>query len=459
MFDPVHPIAGLRPADYNPRVITADVLRRLQESITNLGFCKNIVVTESGLILAGHQRTKAATALGLSTCPAYVLATKAEMDEVRFNQLHNGTDLDCPEPVHVPPSSVEGWATIPGAAVEGNLRSIGAATRKDTADLIAKYGPWGNAVATQDGTVICNGQYALTAKLLGCELRVYYVSQERAQAGAGYLTQEYGRFSYAHLPKQTWNQTFAQLYRLRTSTDHMVESVLYREDVIPWLIDHPKARVLDFGCGQGDYVRSLAKKGYAIQGVEFYARTGQSIDLGKVAKMVHAVADGLRTRGRWDAVVLDSVLNSTDSQAAEDALLGTLRALCRPGGRVFFSARDRAPIGGTRSTKDASASGKSQTRFLDDSGYTASITHGSWFYQRFHTTEQMTAMVGLFGGTSADVRRRQGCFQCAVTNARPQAAEEAEAALAFEFNLPLPGGRSHGYDDLIVDAWRKRADP
>ena len=45
-------------------------------------------------------------------------------------------------------------------------------------------------------------------------------------------------------------------------------------------------RILDFGCGQADYVRKLSKIGYDIHGVELFYRSGNFIDATTVHKMI-----------------------------------------------------------------------------------------------------------------------------------------------------------------------------
>lgn len=98
-----HPIAGLKGADYNPRRIDPGAVDRLIESLKVLGVCKPIIV-RNNTIVAGHQRTRALRMSGITHAPCYLLNhDTTSYDEVRFNQLHNGTDLDTgDEAVRVP---------------------------------------------------------------------------------------------------------------------------------------------------------------------------------------------------------------------------------------------------------------------------------------------------------------------------------------------------------------------
>lgn len=59
-------IKDIQPAKYNPRRISDDKKEQLKESIRENGFCIPILVNKANnVIIAGHQRTKAATELGI----------------------------------------------------------------------------------------------------------------------------------------------------------------------------------------------------------------------------------------------------------------------------------------------------------------------------------------------------------------------------------------------------------
>ena len=94
MLELDYPIKDLVGADYNPREIDEESLKTLRQSIKTLGIVKPIIVS-GNLIVAGHQRTKALLAAGIDKAPVYLLPENInQTDEIRFNQLHNGTDFD-----------------------------------------------------------------------------------------------------------------------------------------------------------------------------------------------------------------------------------------------------------------------------------------------------------------------------------------------------------------------------
>ena len=84
----------LAPATYNPRIISEKQFEELQESIKEIGFVIPIIANRKRkTIIAGHQRTKAAKALGIKSVPVFWCKEIEVGDEIQFNQFHNGCDI------------------------------------------------------------------------------------------------------------------------------------------------------------------------------------------------------------------------------------------------------------------------------------------------------------------------------------------------------------------------------
>jgi len=63
-------IDSLKPFDGNPRKISEKGLEKLKKSVESFGFTNPVLVQRSTrMIIAGHQRLKAAKAAGLETVP------------------------------------------------------------------------------------------------------------------------------------------------------------------------------------------------------------------------------------------------------------------------------------------------------------------------------------------------------------------------------------------------------
>lgn len=85
----------IKPAAYNPRRISESAFKELQGSLKTLGFILPIIVNKDNMtIVAGHQRTKAATAIGLEEAPCYFVSGIDIESEIMFNQIHNGVELE-----------------------------------------------------------------------------------------------------------------------------------------------------------------------------------------------------------------------------------------------------------------------------------------------------------------------------------------------------------------------------
>ena len=473
MFVPDYPTEHLKPAPYNPRAIAPDALDNLKASIGRIGFVKPIIV-DTRHVIAGHQRTKAARALGRTTVPAFVINRPVvEVDEVRFNQLHNGTDIDvCDVTVRVPPGP-EGFADVPAAQVDAPLKAGGATVRRQIADLVVKYGPWGGAVATLDGLVISSQQYAIACKVLGVPVRVYRLPHDKAAEASTWFQKQYGAYSYAHLPKETFIQALAQPKRLRQTkdTDNVLgnngQSFCYTKLLEPRLF--PGARVLDFGCGHGDYALRFQQKGHRILPLEFFRQLGgrPQIDTAAVHRMVDRVLEDFATHGPFDFVICEAVINSVDTLEAEASVLGCMNLFAKMGGTIIWAGRalndEVGGVGRLDSSEATSDRLRREIEFLDEHGFSGiyrvpfGATGGRWFYQKFHSraqAEQLTRDYGFDQDARFWWAKSFGNWRGLGVKCRELPRAQCEAALRFEFNLPWPSGTVNRHEDAVA-AYRK----
>lgn len=83
------PIAELKAAPYNPRTITEDALKGLQESINRFGLVQPVVFNKrTGHVVAGHQRLKALKAMNYTTALTVIVDYAPEI-EVEANLSMN----------------------------------------------------------------------------------------------------------------------------------------------------------------------------------------------------------------------------------------------------------------------------------------------------------------------------------------------------------------------------------
>lgn len=449
VFEPAFPIHQLRPADYNPRQISEQSLADLATSLKTLGIVKPVVALQDGLIVAGHQRTRAAVMAGFTETPVCFLSKKPNpQDEIRFNQLHNGTDNDSgDEAARVEQATVPGFAMV--KLLSGNFRAAGASIRSEVARMLSSYGNWGGCVATMDGEVLSGGSYALAASAIGYDVRVYYVDDARAARVRELFAKQYGRYHYGKIERQTFNQTFAQMFRLR-GIKKANASPTYE-----WLLEDTSksARILDFGCGQGDYVRALGEQGYDIQGLEFFCRDGNALDVAAAQRMIDTLILSLRFKGLFEVVICDYVLNSVDSQQAEDDVMACVNAFLKPGGIAYFSGRPMSRINaGANMTKRIGA--HREVEFLDENNISALFRGGEWFFQKFHDREQIEAIVAKHfrDDGSYEQRGKSSSWQVRVVKGKQSAG--IVDGITREFDLPLPGGKSFGRHADVLKAMR-----
>lgn len=382
-----------------------------------------------------------------------------QTDEIRFNQLHNGTDFDSgDERAWVGRSENLGFEMVLPIKLRGNMRAKMANVRNEICKLIIKYGNWGACVATQAGKVIHAGQYVLACKAMGIPARVYRIPNNMAQQATEFLNKKYGKFSYEHLAKTTFIQTFAQKFRLRN--DEEVEkpfnaSPTYEKSLIPNC--KKGERIFDFGCGQADYVKKLRKKGYDIHGVELFYRKGNFIDSTMVHKMIDNLCEQLETKGLFDIVICDYVLNSVDSMTAENDVLTVVNAMCRMGGKIYFSGRAREKIDmQDRTTYAGEAKSHRYIEFLDDDGFSALFRKGHWFYQKFHRKSEAIALGRRFiNTTEAKLERHNPGVWCmsGIKNIviSPKMVEES---IVREFEMLHPDGKPIGRSADVIKAYR-----
>jgi ParB family chromosome partitioning protein len=433
-------ITRIKPAQYNPRKISDESLKTLQDSVKLLGIVKPIIIL-GDTIIAGHQRTKALIAEGINVAPAYLLHESVNTyDEMTFNQLHNGTDMDTgDEDAWVEPSETLGYKD--SKVIAGNRKASGANIRQEINKMILRFGPWGACVATKSGKVIHAAQYAISCLILNIPCRVYYIEDAKEKLYTSYLNQPYGEFSYDHIKKDPFVQTYAQPLRLSKNPNAQKEnrSPTYETKIIPWLKANPELRFLDFGCGRGDYVREIKKGGFKITGVEFFVKKGgKALNIEATHLMVDELVHELKTNGKFDIVMADYVLNSVVSKQAESDVVNCINIFCKMGGKVLFSghrveAVEKKTLSKIAANKTAFTRG---IEFRDKDNFTGSINKGLWFFQMSHTDEQAQQLAPDHGMEIVSYKKA-GFFWFLEARKIAEIPEaEARASIEREFNMP-----------------------
>ena len=90
--------------------------------------------------------------------------------------------------------------------------------------------------------------------------------------------------------------------------------------------------------------------------------------------------------------------------------------------------------------------------FLDANNFTATYRKGNWYYQHYHTKEQIAEAVEKAGMRIDSLKWGGSSFQAECSRSRQLTEAEARKAIDFEFTLPLPGGKRYARNDEVWDA-------
>lgn len=430
----------IKPADYNPRRISDSAFTELKGSLKTLGFILPIIVNRENMtIVAGHQRTKAAMAIGLTEAPCYYVSGIDIESEVRFNQVHNGIELE-PD-IHSECLNVRAPGFYDDIAAEDFIIKDSKATIvKDMCQLMVNYGNALCAIVIGSECVFGNN-YIKAAKITGMPIHCCFVEESKRAMFEYYFKQDYGVFSYDHIERGDFVQGLAQPPRLKV----LPWSCLY-EIVVPHLQneDRKSVKVFDFGCGKAQYITKLHKQlGYrnAI-GLEFFNHNTVGISVEHGQEMVDDFIAFVKANGKFDYVICDAVINSVNTQEAEDAVLMCLNLFCKMGGKIFISGRNLEYMK-QQTEANRNTTPMMSINFFDENGLTAIMKQGQWFFQKFLTDEDVDKIIKRMGFDVFVRKKSSGYFFIGANKTKDFPKEEYAKAVDYEFNLKLPNNRRY----------------
>ncbi|MFE2346058.1 methyltransferase domain-containing protein [Kitasatospora cineracea] len=452
-----YPLAGLKPAPYNPRRLSDEAFDRLQRSLALFGCVKPVIVNGNSILIAGHQRTKSLKAIGQTHAPAILLDGHVSTgDEVQFNLLHNSVETDGSK-VRVPRSGPDahGWEWIKPEDVTAVSRS-NAAIQSEIRRLVTRYGTWGSIVADSAGRVILNNDYAVVVADLKLPLLCYRLSVQEADELAVWLDGEYGVYDYTQLGIRAYNQHWCQMHRLGGDEGDSNKSTTYEQHVLPEL--RRGQRVMDFGAGELAYIKRVRDQGWDAHWYEPHVKAKGKENALDVAATVSHIRDLQRdvpANGLYDVVVLDSVINSVTSLEFEDAVVTACNSLLAADGVFYTGTRSLGSVERRMSGKKARHNGRYRRaiEFLDENGFTATFRKGVWTMQRFHSPETLRELMERFFG-EVEIRGNPsgGNIYAVCRKPLPLPEEQRRAALELEFNMEYPGEYRHNRHRPLVEA-------
>lgn len=444
-------IANITPAEYNPREISDEQFEELKGSIGSLGMISPILVnSKNNVIIAGHQRTKACKAIGISTVPVIFIDGIMLGDEIKFNQLHNAIDRTEKKKSYL----YKEFPKEKFLEIQSDSFTIGSTSAsfvKEICKLMNRYGNCLSCIVCK-GEVIVGENYIKACTLLNLPVNTYICDDEKMDILKKYMYQDYGEYSYKGIERQTFVQGLAQMHRSTEKKEGKKQnaSTLYEKLVLPYAYGKDVS-ILDFGCGKGDYIRMLSQKHKAV-GVEFYNNNGKQIIVSKGNKQIDSLIDHISANGLFDVVVCDSVLNSVDSVEAEISVISCLNLFLKEGGKLFISGR---PVESTLRKEISRDIGNTvrYLEFLDSDNFTANFREGKWYFQHYNSKEKISELLETLGFNVENVYwgKYVSCsFQIVCTKRENLKKEQYRKAVEFEFNLPLPNGRRYNRQDEII---------
>lgn len=441
-------IDDIKGAEYNPREIKEEKLETLKESIEKLGFILPIIVNkENNTIVAGHQRTKTAKKLGIKKVPAFIIEGITISDEINFNQLHNGAENNSTYTSTIISDKYKKgtFQEIDPDDINVSRDIINAQVVSHICKLIETYGNVFSIIISND-VIVFQEEYAYACKILNKKCNAYICKSEDENDVKKYFSQDYGKFYYSNLEKNTFVQGLAQMHRSlskeKGNKKKANASVLYEKMVFPYLEKKYNVKsILDFGCGKGTYVNHLDKRYEAI-GVEFYNNNGKQINVSKGNKQIDRLIKYLQNRKEkyFDVVVCDSVLNSVDSLEAESAVMTIVNLFTKDIAFVSGITLKKALRQNERRKVGANMD---NLRFLDDNNFTASFRNGQWYYQHFHSQKDVYKLAKRHGFIVEEYFETSSAWKVKLKKVKELTKEEYIKAIDFEFNLPLPNNKTY----------------
>ena len=260
------PIDDVIESNYNPRIITPEALNYLELSLKKFGMVKPLIINAfNNVIIAGHQRKKAAMSIGLTHLPCIRISTPKIQDEIHFNLLHNSIETNH-NIAYLEEFKIGAYSYCPSTKIKIKGEPQNVFICSEITRLISQFGEWGSVVTDSRGNIILNTEYAYCAKKLGFGVLSFSISDEGVAKFMKFINIEYGKYNYDNLGIKTYHQFMAQLKRRSTDGRRLNKSTLYEKYLIPNL--RKDDSIIDIGAGRMSYFKLVKSQGYNIHAYE-----------------------------------------------------------------------------------------------------------------------------------------------------------------------------------------------
>jgi ParB family chromosome partitioning protein len=466
-------VSDIKFTTENARKITEESLNDLKHSIATLGVIRPLILRDDMELISGNQRTKTLKAMGVEEVDAVIVSNISTGESIRFTLLVNSLEYNNSKVI------IKNIDEVPlnqfYEVAHKNIHTVefrSAVQRRDIAMSIVKHGQWGTVVVSEDGRVIFNSDYASVMETIGYPVTVYKVTNEQEDFIMDYFFRDYGVYSYDHLNLPSYPQTYVQPRRSTDPSKDPMRSVTYTE-ICKFIFDHEenkKMRIADFGAGKKIMAEYYNNKGFNIDTYEPFYKVVESgdkktyFDIKQVVSDINIMADHIQADGLYDAVICDSVLNSTISKKMEDYVIATVSALTKEDGVAIFSTRSYKRLlqtSGMNATVKSATDDTKRTFELDENHMFVSYRKGFYVGQRFHVAEELIETLSKYFDDVKQIKYNKNSatsifFECRKPkHIDPKYLSEV---LNEEFNMEYPEGYRHNQQGRLVDLLLKEND-
>lgn len=451
-FDEHVQINDIKESEYNPRVITSEALVSLQRSLQRFGMVKPLIINNANhVIVAGHQRKKAALSIGMTDLPCVYIRTPNAQDEIHFNMLHNSIETS-QNKVLIEEFKVGSYCYCPSTKIKVDSEPQNLLICSEITRLLSWYGEWGSVVTDGNGVVLLNAEYAYCAKKMGYGVLVYAIPNDDVEEFLRYINIEYGKYNFDNIPIKTYHQFKAQLRRRSTDGRRLNVSNLYEKYLIPNLqkTDH----IIDVGAGRMAYMKYVKSMGYDIHAYEpsLMTRGANHLDMKGIIANILDAEKAVNCRGLFNWVILEFVINSIVDDEFEKAVLTLCNACTATNGTFLTCTRNLEGVIRSLNPKKLSAARGSRFYVIDEKNYAVSVSNGIAFKQKFHTQASYVALLEQFYDDVQVIACTLKAIYRICKRPKQLLRKHYEEYLEKELNIEYPGGFKHNKHKGLMDA-------
>lgn len=481
-------ISAIKGAEYNPRAFDHGRFKLIKESLAKLGWLMPAYVS-NGVLLSGHQRTRAWKDLGFQEIPVVDVPGLSEetmrglnilfnlaTNDFRRGDLSEQLSADAPKISRVRhlqyPCMCYSMMDIEECMVKFGAVSYGEADGWQYTKSMLTKGVIIPLVAGSDGK-LANGAKRLFAM---AKAGIKEIPVVISPLPASYIEHYLNKVSMDFDVKKTYSAqmrygSFRRLRLRRTSLGHGFSAWLRMQEYPrAEMFDHTRPEnveklrkrfgrtFIDFGAGHLHETRMLQEIGLDVVPFEPYHVVDKDRpDRERSRAIALEFLFRLAARDTFDSVVISSVFNSVPFMEDRDKILCITAAISD---KVFICTRaDRDPqFLNTTGRTNFSESNFGHVQMManyESNTIMGEIISGAPKAQKFYSLAELKEQVGRFyhnvigwdGGGNIFVHG---------SGARKQSEKDLRDAVQFEFNLPYPNDESLGLAKEAVAAFKKR---